>query len=56
VKPGAEPNQTRLPIGSSFGQKRRAAVSLITVTGGRPWRSSSVSRRPRRSVMPSAWK
>ena len=41
------PNQTRLPIAFSPGQKRRAPVSLTTATGGRPARSAGVSAAPR---------
>ena len=40
------PNQTRLPIGFSPGQKRRAPDSLTTATGGLPARSAGVSAPP----------
>ncbi len=47
--PGSRPYLNRLPTGSSPGQNRRAISSLITTTGGAPWReiASSTSVRPR---------
>ncbi len=50
------PKLIRRPIGSSFGQYRRAAVSLITTTGSAARSSRSVNTRPRTTRMPSVEK
>jgi hypothetical protein len=42
----------RLPIGLSFGQKRRAVVSLMMTTAGRSAVSAEVNVRPEISRIP----
>jgi hypothetical protein len=43
-----------LPIGSSFGQRRLAAASLITATSGALASSCSTKPRPRNNEIPIA--
>ena len=50
------PMRMRWPIGSSFGQKRFAVVSLMMATSSELPLSVAAKRRPRASGMPSVSK